>query len=446
MGVPLRKPSVETFEAVRDLRGPDRVSSTPVPFIPPSPTPSLLSRRGLDFFVFFVADVQTGFGPFVAVYLTTQKWTQTDIGLVLTISGLASLLGQVPAGALVDRVRSVRAAAAVALLFIGASAFALAAMPLFPIVVLSRLFHALASCVLGLCITTLSLKLAGRRQASARLGRNASFASVGTGLAAAGMALCAHSWSNRAVFFIAAGLVLPALAALFCIRARDLRPLSPEIAVSDARAPGNFIASLRALARDRTLRVFVGCVVLFHLANAAMLPLAASMLTLRSSEAATALVAAAIVVPQAIVAVLSPFVGRWVQRWGRRPLLIVGFGALALRGILFALVIDPRLLVVVQALDGVSAASLGVLVPLTIADLTRRGGAFNLAQGAVGCAAGVGAAISTTAVGAISDRFGSHTAFGAMALAAALAFAAVGLFMPETSETPSGQQRALGRG
>ena len=105
-----------------------------------------------------------------------------------------------------------------------------------------------------------------------------------------------------------------------------------------------------------------------------------------------------------------------------------------MRGLLFALVVDPRLLIVVQALDGVSAAVLGVLVPLTIADLTRRGGPFNLAQGAVGCAAGIGAAISTTAVGFLTDRFGSYTAFVSMALAAALAFAVMGLFMPETFE------------
>lgn len=445
MGVPLRQPRADAFEPVREARDLNVPSATaasrPVPFpaalaaSDARPGPSRLSRRGLDLFVFFVADVQTGFGPFVAVYLTTQKWTQTDIGLVLTASGLASLLGQIPAGALVDRVRSVRAAAAVALLIIGVSAFALAAAPIFPVVLLSRLAHAGASCVLGLSITTLSLTLAGRRQAGARLGRNASFASIGTGLAAAGMGLCGTYLSNRAVFFIAAGLVVPALAALFAIRARDLRAVGTAGGAAGTGAAGSsFLAGVRDLARDRTLGIFVGCVILFHLANAAMLPLAASMLTLRSSEAATAMVAAAIVVPQAIVAMLSPTVGRLALRWGRRPILIAGFAALPVRGLLFALVVDPRLLVLVQALDGVSAAVLGVLVPLTVADLTRRGGPFNLAQGAVGCAAGIGAAISTTAVGLLADRFGSYSAFGAMTLAALAAVAVVALLMPETSD------------
>src|ERR1700744_5160400 len=81
------------------------------------------SRRGLDWFVFFVADVQTGFGAFVAVYLTAQKWTQVDIGLILTVGGLISLFGQVPGGAILDAVRSPRLFAALAVIIIGFSAF-----------------------------------------------------------------------------------------------------------------------------------------------------------------------------------------------------------------------------------------------------------------------------------------------------------------------------------
>src|SRR5258708_35544569 len=78
------------------------------------PHPSRRSLRALDWFVFFVADVQSGFGPFVAVHLTTQKWTQFDIGLVMTAAGLVALIGQVPGGALVDAARSERVVAGVA--------------------------------------------------------------------------------------------------------------------------------------------------------------------------------------------------------------------------------------------------------------------------------------------------------------------------------------------
>src|SRR5512137_2637090 len=91
-----------------------RHGSEPVPSARPKagvsglPAPSRESLRGLDWFIFFLADVQTGFGPFIAVYLTSQKWTQVDIGLVLSVSGLVSLAGQMPGGAIVDAARSER--------------------------------------------------------------------------------------------------------------------------------------------------------------------------------------------------------------------------------------------------------------------------------------------------------------------------------------------------
>jgi predicted MFS family arabinose efflux permease len=396
-----------------------------------APSPSRDSQRGLDGLVFFVADVQTGFGAFVAVYLTTQKWPQIDIGLILTIGGLAGLASQVPGGAIVDAARSTRRAAALAIIAIGASAFVTAAWPLFAVVLTSRLVHAIASSVLGPAIVAISLGLVGGEALPARLGRNASFASIGTGLAAAGMGICGYYLSSRAVFFVAAAMVAPALIALYQIRAREIDSARAR-GNQDEVAPGVFVSGLRALYANRPLRLFAGCAFLFHLANAAMLPLAASMLTLRSSQSATILVATGIVVPQFIVAVLSPGVGRKAQQWGRRPLLVLAFGALTVRGVLFALVIDPNFLVAVQLLDAVSAAVLGVLVPLTVADLSRNTGHFNLAQGVVGCTVGLGAAISTAIAGYFSDRYGSQTAFVTLACLAALGFAFVWLMMPET--------------
>jgi MFS family permease len=177
--------------------------------------------------------------------------------------------------------------------------------------------------------------------------------------------------------------------------------------------------------------IFAAAVVLFQLANTAMLPLIGSTVTMRSSHLAPALVAACIVAPQLLVALLAPWVGRQAQRWGRRPLLLLGFAALPIRGALVAMTVDPYLLVV-QALDGISAAVLGVLVPLVIADTTRGTGRFNLAQGVVGMAVGIGASLSTTLAGYMTDWFGSSTAFLGLAGIATLALLLVLLAMPET--------------
>ncbi len=396
---------------------------------PPAPSPA--SCRGLDWFVFFVADIQTGFGPFVAVYLTAQKWTQTDIGLIMTIGGLVGLAGQIPGGAILDVVRSMRRTAALMVVLIGISALALAAWPVFAVVLGSRIAQAAASCILGPAIAAISLGLVGWSSIGDRLGRNASFASAGTVVAAAGMGASGYFLSNEAVFFVTAMMIGPALFALFQIRPGE---------VDEARAHGSMHQSgpsglgpgLRVLLGNTSLQIFAGCVTLFHLANAAMLPLAASMVTLRSSELATILVAAAIIVPQTVVTFLSRWVGYEAQQRGRRCLLLLGFGALVIRGTLFSLVTNPYLLVMVQLLDGISAAALAVMVPLIVADVSRSTGHFNLAQGIIGCAAGIGAAVSTTLVGYLSDHFGSYTAFTAMAGLATAGFVAVMLAMPET--------------
>jgi len=391
--------------------------------------------RGLDWFVFFLADTQMGFGPLVAVYLTAQKWTQGDIGLVLTAGGLIALAGQMPGGALVDAARSERVLAACAVLAIGASAFLIGAWPVFTVVLAAKLLHSAASCILGPAIAALSLGLVGHSAIAERLGRNARFASIGAGLAAAGMGTAGYLISNQAVFFITAALCMPTLLALWMIGAGQIDP--EQAHGGNARPhPGGPTSTLRMLVQNRPLMVFASCLALFHLANAAMLPLTAGMVTMRSGEWAAALVGACILVPQVVVAALAPWVGRQATIRGRRPILLLGFAALPVRGIFLAFVNDPDMLVAVQILDGISAAALAVLVPLIIADVTRGTGHFNLAQGIIGTAVGTGASISTTLAGYAADQFGIAAAFVMLAGLAAAGFFAVLAYMPETAGFP----------
>jgi predicted MFS family arabinose efflux permease len=399
--------------------------------------PSCRSLRGLDWFVFFLADTQMGFGPLVAVYLTAQKWTQGDIGLVLTAGGLIALAGQMPGGALVDAARSERVLAAFGVVAIGASALLIGAWPVFTVVLAAKLLHSAASCILGPAIAALSLGLVGHSAIAERLGRNARFASIGAGLAAAGMGTAGYLISNQAVFFMTAALCVPTLFALWMIGAGQVDP--EQAHGGKARPhPGDPTATMRMLVQNRPLIIFASCLALFHLANAAMLPLTAGVVTMRSGDWAAALVGACILVPQVVVAALAPWVGRQATIRGRRSMLLLGFGALPVRGVLLAFASDPDMLVAVQILDGISAAALAVLVPLVIADVTRGTGHFNLAQGVIGTAVGIGAAISTTLGGYASDHFGTAAAFLMLACLAAAGFFAVLAFMPETAGFPAG--------
>src|SRR5690349_11613964 len=186
------------------------------------PPPSRQSQRGLDWFIFFLADVQTGFGPFIAVYLTTQKWTQVEIGFVLSIGGIIALLGQMPGGAIVDAARSEKMVAGLAVATIGCAALAYAVWPIFPIVVAAATLHALASCVLGPAIAAISLGLVGPYAISERLGRNARFASLGNGSAAALMGAAGYLISSRSVFLVTFILAIPTLIALSRIREKEI--------------------------------------------------------------------------------------------------------------------------------------------------------------------------------------------------------------------------------
>jgi MFS family permease len=393
--------------------------------------PSATSLRGLDAFVFFVANLQTGFGPFLSVYLTTQKWTQVDIGLILSIASIAGLLSQVPGGWLVDAVRSkIRTAMMLAVLAIGASALLIATYPVFAVMIAAKLMHVSASSVLVPGIAAITLGLVGHAAIGERLGRNARFAATGNAIAAAVMGACGYFLSAQAVFYVTAALAIPNLLALFQIRESEIDPVR---ACGGLPAPnGETAASVGALLRKPALLGMTFSILLFHFANAAMLPLVGSAMTLRSSQWATTLVAAAIVAPQIVVAAISPAIGRVAETLGRRPVLSLGFAALTVRGALLAFTSDPTLIVAVQLLDGISAAVLGVLVPLVLADITRGTGHFNLAQGIVGSATGVGAAMSTIAAGYLADHYGIVVAFIGLAAIAVCGWVFLLAAMPET--------------
>ena len=395
------------------------------------PHPSRQSQRGLDWFIFFLADVQTGFGPFVAVYLTTQKWTQAEIGLILSIGGMVGLIGQMPGGAIIDAARSERFVAGLAVATIGIAALAYAGWPIFPIIALAAFLHAAASCVLGPAIAAISLGLVGPGAIGERLGRNARFASLGNGVAAAVMGAVGYLLSSRAVFVVSFLFAAATLLSLASIRDREIDPEQAHGAIT-RNEPDPDATSVLHLLHQRPLVIFACAVFLLQFANAAMLPLMAGIVTARSSQWAPVLIALCIIVPQAIVALMSPSVGRKAQAWGRRPLLMVAFAALAVRGLLFSVVEDPALLVAVQVLDGITAAVFGVMIPLIAADVAFGSGHFSLAQGIIGTATGIGASLSTAVAGYVSDRFGHGIAFIEMAAIACLGLVMIATIMPET--------------
>ncbi len=384
---------------------------------------------GLNCLNFFTAAIQTGFGPFVAVWLSQQGWDFTQIGLALSLGTVAGLAGQLPGGALVDHVMKKRELAAGSLIALGAGALLLCLPPTRLVVWTVQIEHALASCVMGPMLAALTLSMCGHVAFSQRLGVNARYMALGSAVTAALMGAVASFTSERAVFLLTAALVVPALASLLLLRPSD--QIEPDGDHMELIPPDQREHKLWQIFREPALHCFAIAVLLFQLANAAMLPLALTDLTHRAG-APGYIVSATIVLPQLLTAGLSPWAGRLAQQIGRRPVLLAGFTAVPLRALLFATLPAALPLTLFEALDGISATVLGLMIPLIAADLTQRTGYLNLAIGSIGLAAGLGATVSTTMAGWVADHVGTQPAFLTLAAAGAAAVALLWLAMPET--------------
>jgi MFS family permease len=384
---------------------------------------------GLNGLNFFTAAIQAGFGPSIAVWLTQEGWSLGAIGVALSVGSLAQLAGQLPGGMLADQVHRKRVLTAVTLLGLGASALLLCLRPAVPLIWGAEIAHALASCVMAPALAGLTLSLCGHERFSQRLGVNARYAALGNAASAALLGFAASAVSEQAVFVVTAALVVPAIAALLMIPGTGL--IDPAGDHPALLHPSDRIHRPWQIFREPALHVFAIAAVLFQLANAALLPAALNGLA-RNGGAPGYLVSATIILPQVITAAISPWAGRLAQRLGRRPVLLVGFVAVPLRALLLAIVPGAIPLTAIQALDGISAAVFGLMLPLIAADTTKNTGYLNLAIGSLGLASGLGATFSTTLAGLLADAFGDRTTFLCLAAAGAASVALLAAAMPET--------------
>jgi MFS family permease len=391
----------------------------------------------LDAINFLLADVRGALGPYLNVFLVTQqRWSQTEVGLVTTIGGLLGLAVQTPIGAAIDETRAKRGAIVLALTVLGIGAAIIFVWPSFWPVAIANSLMAIVGDVFGPAVAALTLGLYTRQQLARRMGRNSAFDHAGNVAIAAIAAAVGYAFSQRAVFLLVpifavlAGIAVLSIPteAIDLARARDLDQ-EPNATGRSADPAGYGI-----LFKSRPLLIFGLCVMLFHLANAALLPLVGQKLAAAYPEEATAMMSACIVAAQAVMLPIALLVGRTADSWGRKPLFLAGFAILPVRAVLYTFSDNSFWLIGVQLLDGVGAGVFGALTPLVIADIMRGTGRYNLALGAIATMQGIGASLSGLAAGVIVDHFGYSATFltlGAAALVAVIVFA---IWMPETAE------------
>ena len=393
-----------------------------------------LDRRNnlsLDSLNFFLADVRDGLGPYLAIYLlAVHHWDPASIGVVMTLAGIAALITQTPAGALVDSSRSKRALIAVAALLVTGSCLVLPFVTSFSLVALTQALSAAAASIFAPAISAITLGMTGPRAFTRRTGRNETFNHAGNACAALLAGLFAYLFGPVAVFYLMAAMALASVIAIHFVSAdaidHDLaRGLDPT---ADKHQP----SGLSVLLSNRPLLLFAICCALFHLANAAMLPLVSQKLAQANLQMATPLTSACIVAAQLVMVPAALLVGAKADDWGRKPLLLAGFLILPLRGVLYTLSDDPYWLVAVQMLDGVGAGLFGALFPIMVEDLTQGTGHFNISLGALTTVFGLGAALSNGLAGFVVQGAGYSAAFLTLAGIAAVAVVLLWVGVPET--------------
>ena len=406
---------------------------------PAAPDIAARAERGLDGLNFLLADVRDGLGPYLAIYLlAVHHWQPASIGAVMTVSAVVGLLTQTPAGALMDRIDAKRAALALAAILVTGTCLLLPWMDSFTLIALTQALSAMAATVIAPAIAAISLGVGGPRAFARRMGRNETFNHAGNAVAALLAGALAYLWGPVVVFPLMAVLTVASLAALRSIPAQAIdsqRARGMDAATDTDRTP----ASARLLLHDRNLLVLAACCALFHLANAAMLPLVGQKLALSTPALATTMTAGCIVAAQLVMIPMAWLVGARADTWGRRPLLLAGFLILPIRAALYPLSDAPAWLLGVQLLDGVGAGLFGALLPVIVSDLTEGTGRFNVTLGAVSTVFGVGAAFSPGLAGLVVQFAGYDAAFLALAVIAAGAFL-LAMRVPETGRASAPQR------
>ncbi|MFC5863079.1 MFS transporter [Acidicapsa dinghuensis] len=399
----------------------------------PPATEKKQSRRAVEVSNFFLADVQTGLGPFLAAYLAAAHWRPDQVGLALTVGGVITVVVQTPAGSFVDRVHAKRALLIAGSLVLAVGAVLLSLSTDQWAVFIAQVLIGSAAPFLAPTLAAITMGLTGPERFDIQFGRNQSFNSAGN-VASAGLIAAISRWfGNRAIFLATALFTIPTVVSILMIRSQDIHhTLARGGREQCDEEPQQTESITQVLLSDRVLLAFLVASSCFHLANAAMLPELGEMLNHGSSTTAAPFMSACVLVTQIVIMCSAAFLGRAANRIGRRPLLLLGFGVLPFRAVLYTLTHATVLLVAIQVLDGVANAIFTVVSVLLVADRTRGSGRFNLAQGALATAVGIGAALSNLIGGKLAQECGFNRSFLGLGVIAVIALLLVWAFVPET--------------
>jgi MFS family permease len=422
------------------------------------------SLRALKAVNFFIADVQNGMGPYMALFLQSSAgWGPAQIGSALAAGNIAQVLAQTPAGALIDNLRQKRALLIIGIALIMTGMLGTAFFTTRPVVMAGQALVGIAGAIFPPCLAAIALGLVRRKQFDQVQGTNQAFNAGGNMFAALTLGAIGYFLSLRWMFVFVGLLGVGAILSILRIKADDIdfnaaRGGEEDTDQQDAQcnnasaAPAgggvwqnikDVFNCLRDLIKQPAVRVFLVAAVIFHFANAAMVPLVTQLLARGvGAKQAVLFTSGYMLASQLVFMVVAAVSGKLAGKLGRKPLFLFGFGALAVRGVLYTVSHAPAALIAVQCMDGLGAGIFGVVGVLIIADLTKGTGRFNAAQGAIATAQGIGAFLSNSVAGYLAKTHGDNFTFYVLAGIAAVGLVFFWVFMPETKDQAEASAQA----
>ncbi|MCO4877236.1 MFS transporter [Paraburkholderia caribensis] len=369
-------------------------------------------QYALEALNFFMADVQAGIGPFLGVFLQAQGWHTDAIGTVMTLGGIAGMLATSPAGALVDASRYKRGIIVTAGVMTTLASLVLWVAHSYWMVAASQILTAVTGAALGPALAGVTLGIFHERGFDRQFGRNQVANHAGNVVGAALSGWLGWRYGFGAIFALAGGFGALSVISTLLIRRDSIDHDSARgLAATSSPQEHEHASGFRVLLTCRPLLLLSAALAMFHLGNAAMLPLYGLAVVASHKGDPSAFTAQTIVVAQLVMVAAACVANRLIERLGYWRVILITFLALPLRGLVAAMFITAWGVWPVQALDGVGAGLQSVAVPALVVRLLQGTGRVNVGQGVVMTVQGAGAALSPALGGMLAQHFGYATAF-----------------------------------
>lgn len=407
---------------------------------PENKKPSFKSILGLTALVFFMSDVRDGVGPFLAIYLkSTLDWDTQKTGMALASMSIAAAIMQLPSGLLVDATKFKRCILALSAVFISVGCFIILAFPSLLNIILAQSMIGVASAVIPPSIAAITIGLVGRQAFPKRISINETWNHTGNLFTALAAGVLGQYLGHHWILYVVGVFALMSIFSLLFINPKEIdhsaaRELAPS---NDKNKPNGKPEPILKLLKQRSILIFSVSIILFHLANAAQLPLVGQLLAKQNPDIDALFMAGSIILAQFVMIGVAYTVGIFMNSFGRKPIFLLAFLILPIRAILYTMTTNPIFLLAIQLLDGIGAGIFGVIAIVMVSDLTKGTGRFNFFQGLVALCTGIGAALSNLIAGSIVKSWGYNAGFLSLSLLSVAGLIFFWLFMPETKDVNS---------